>query len=213
MADTHTHPGYGSHTHTDATPGHSHDDDADALGTRASDEHTHPGTGTHSHGDAAPGHDHDYTQETVVSEGPSGGVIARLVLGLLGAGGMIVGPFLDWADGVRGTEVEFRAFFSTEAGAEAGFAASVGFTLLVLGVVALIGLAFKSGWLTSLAAGLGILACVLLVITVYRAGGNAGDLGIGFWIAGIGSVLALVASMFGAGSRVWGVRTRSPRTA
>jgi hypothetical protein len=212
MADTHTHPGIGSHTHDDATPGHSHDGDATVQQTGTPAEHTHPGTGTHSHDDARPGHDHDYPQETVVSEGPRGGVIARLILGLIGAGGMIVGPLLDWADGVRGTEIEFRAFFSTEAGGQAGFVASAGFTLLVLGVIALIGLAFKSGWLTSLAAGLGILACVLLVITVYRAGAGLGDLGIGFWVAAIGSVLALVASMFGAGSRVWGVRTRTART-
>jgi hypothetical protein len=211
MADTHTHPGFGSHTHTGAAPGHSHDGDASVqeMGTT---EHSHPGVGAHTHEDAAPGHDHDYSQETVVSEGPSGGVIARLVLGLLGAAGMIVGPFLDWANGVRGTEVEFRAFFSTEAGGQAGLVASAGFTLLVLGVIALIGLAFKSGWLTSLAAGLGLLACVLLVITVYRAGAGLADLAIGFWLAAIGSVLALLASMFGAGSRVWGVRTRAPRT-
>jgi hypothetical protein len=209
MADTHTHPGIGSHTHTGAAPGHSHDGDATTPQTVAPAEHTHPSIGSHSHADAAPGHDHDYAQETVVSSGPSGGVVARLILGLLGAAGMIVGPFLDWADGVRGTEIEFRAFFSTEAGGQAGFAASAGFTLLVLGVIALIGLAFKSGWLTSLAAGLGLLACVLLVITVYRAGAGLGDLAVGFWVAAIGSVLALLASMFGAGSRVWGVRTRT----
>jgi hypothetical protein len=210
MADTHTHPGIGTHTHTGAAAGHSHDDDATMTG--AAGAHTHPGVGTHSHGDAVPGHDHDYPQETVVSEGPGGGLAARLILGLIGAAGMIVGPFLDWGGGVRGTEVEFRAFFSTEAGGEAGFVASAGFTLAVLGVVALIGLAFKSGWLTSLAAGLGLLACVLLVVTVYRAGAGLGDLAIGFWVAAIGSVLALVASMFGAGSRVWGVRNRTVRT-
>jgi hypothetical protein len=212
MADTHTHPGIGSHTHMGAAPGHTHDADADAPQTGTTAEHTHPGVGAHTHDDAAPGHTHDYPQETVVSEGPSGGVIARLVLGLIGAAGMIVGPFLDWAEGVRGTEIEFRAFFSTEAVGQAGFAASVGFTLLVLGVVALIGLAFKSGWLTSLAAGLGLLACVLIVVTVYRAGAGLGDLAIGFWVAAIGSVLALLASIFGAGSRVWGVRTRTAST-
>jgi hypothetical protein len=213
MADTHTHPGIGSHTHMGAAPGHTHDADATAPQTAAGAEHTHPGVGAHTHDDAAPGHDHDYPQETVVSSGPSGGVVAKLVLGLVGAAGMIVGPFLDWGGGVRGTEIEFRAFFSTEAGGEAGFAASTGFTLLVLGVVALIGLAFKSGWLTSLAAGLGLLACVLIVITAYRAGEGLGFFAIGFWIAAIGSLLALLASMFGAGSRVWGVRTRTARTA
>jgi uncharacterized membrane protein len=79
---------------------------------------------------------------------------------------------------------------------------------LVLGVVALVGLAFRSGWLTSLAAGLGILAVVLIAITTYRAGNDLADLEIGYWFAAIGSILALVASMFGAGRKVTSVRSR-----
>jgi hypothetical protein len=178
--------------------------------TATATEHDHPGVGRHTHADATAGHTHDYAERTTVADRPGGGLAARLILGLLGAAGMIVGPFLAWAPEVPGTEIQFRAFFSTEATGEAGFAASVGFTLLILGVIALVGLAFRSGWLTSLAAGLGLLACILIVVTVYRSPGEAGigDLQIGFWLAAIGSLLALLASMFGAGRRATGVRSR-----
>jgi hypothetical protein len=224
----HTHGNAPAHTHENAFPGHSHDTEATApqhgFGTAAGTgtaagagavtatdaEHDHPGVGRHTHADARPGHTHDYDERTTVTDRPGGGLAARLILGILGAAGMIIGPFLDWAPGVAGTQIQFRAFFSTEQTGEAGFAASVGFTLLILGVIALVGLAFKSGWLTSLAAGLGLLACILIVVTVYRLPEDVGigDLRIGFWLAAIGSLLALVASMFGAGRRPTGVRSR-----
>lgn len=223
----HTHGNAPPHTHDNAYPGHNHDSEATAqhgfgagtagtatgagAATMAADaEHDHPGVGRHTHADARPGHTHDYDERTTVSERPSGGLMVRLVLGIIGAAGMIIGPFLDWAEGVAGTQIEFRAFFSTDVAGEAGLTASVGFTLLILGVIALVGLAFRSGWLTSLAAGLGLLACILLVVTVYRSPGEAGvgDLRIGFWIAAVGSILALIASMFGAGQRATAIRSR-----
>jgi hypothetical protein len=220
--DAHTHGNAPAHTHENAYPGHTHDettaqhgfgttaDPSAGAATAAAVEHDHPGVGRHTHADATPGHTHDYAERTAVAERPGGGLAARLILGLLGVAGMIIGPFLNWAPEVPGTNIQFRAFFSTEATGEAGFAASVGFTVLVLGVIALVGLAFRSGWLTSLAAGLGLLACILIVVTVYRAPGEAGigNLQIGFWLAAVGSLLALVASMFGAGSRAAGVRSR-----
>lgn len=223
--ESHTHGSAPAHSHENAFPGHSHDTEATApqhgfgtaagTGTAAATgtataEHDHPGVGRHTHADAGPGHTHDYDQRTTVAAGPGGGLVARLILGIVGAAGMIIGPFLDWAPGVSGTSIEFKAFFSTQVAGQAGFAASVGFTLVVLGALALLGLAFRSGWLTSLAAGLGLLACILLVVTVYRSPGEAGigDLRIGFWIAAIGSILALVASMFGAGQRATAVRSR-----
>jgi hypothetical protein len=220
----HTHGSGPAHTHENAHPGHSHDGETPAqhgtaaggtaagAGTAAAagtaTDHEHPGVGRHSHADAGPGHTHDYAERTAVSERPGGGLMVRLILGILGAAGMIVGAFLAWVGDVPGTEIEFRLFFSTEAQGNAGFAVSAGFALIVLGVLALVGLAFRSGWLTSLAAGLGVLAMVLIAITAYRAGGNLGDLEIGYWIAAIGSILALVASMFGAGRKVTAVRSR-----
>jgi hypothetical protein len=223
--ESHTHGNAPAHTHENAYPGHNHDSETTApqhgfggtaagagaaTATAADAEHDHPGVGRHTHADAHPGHTHDYAERTTVSESAGGGLAARLILGIIGAAGMIIGPFLDWAPGVPGTSIEFRAFFSTEVSGEAGFAVSAGFALVVLGVLALVGLAFRSGWLTSLAAGLGLLAAVLIVVTVYRSPGEAGigDLRLGFWLAAIGSLLALIASMLGAGRKVTAVRSR-----
>jgi hypothetical protein len=223
MAGTmHTHGNAAPHAHADAAPGHTHDPQGNvaptagttagtaATGTGAAaatapEEHRHRGIGTHEHADARPGHGHD--EERTVRERPGGGMAGRLVFGLVGVAGMIVGPFLPWVDGTRGTAVELRALFSSESGQEAGLLVSAGFTLLVLGVIALIGLLFRSGWLTSLAAALGLVATIL--IAVFRYGGEGGglaDLDYGWWVAAVGSLLALIASMFAARTRV--VETR-----
>jgi hypothetical protein len=215
MATTlHTHGSAPAHEHPDAAPGHTHDAEGNVLpaagtaagaGTAATTEHRHSGIGKHSHADAAPGHTHD--EERKVRERPGGGMVGRVVFGLVGAAGMIVGPFLPWIAGERGTEIELRALFSTEAGGSAGFLVSAGFAVLVLGVIALIGLLFRSGWLTSLAAGLGLVATILIAIGRFRGeGGGLADLDIGWWVAAVGSLLALIASMFATRSRV--VETR-----
>jgi hypothetical protein len=225
MAGTmHTHGNAAPHQHANAAPGHTHDTQgnvAPAAGTAAAgtgtaaagtaatapaaaEEHRHRGIGKHAHADARPGHDHE--EERTVRERPGGGMAGRIIFGLVGVAGMIVGPFLPWVDGTRGTAVELRALFSSESG-EAGFLVSAGFTVLVLGVIALIGLLFRSGWLTSLAAALGLVATIL--IAVFRFSGEGGGLAAldyGWWVAAVGSLLALIASMFAARTRV--VETR-----
>lgn len=228
MAGTlHTHGNMAPHEHADAGPGHTHDAQGNVApaagaaagttagtaagtaagttaGTAAETEHSHSGIGKHTHADATPGHSHE--EERRVSERPGGGMAGRLIFGVIGVAGMIVGPFLPWIDGTRGTAVELRALFSSESG-EAGFLVSAGFTLLVLGVIALIGLLFRSGWLTSLAAALGLVATILLA--VFRFSGEDGGLAAldyGWWIAAVGSLLALIGSMFSARTRV--VETR-----
>jgi hypothetical protein len=221
MAGTpHTHGNAPPHEHADDAPGHAHDAQGNVTGaagtatttgvagTTATTEHRHAGIGSHSHDDARPGHSHD--EEVSVRERPGGGMAGRVIFGLVGAAGMLVGPFFPWINGERGTTVEIRAFFSTEAGSDAGFVASAGFVLLVLGAVALLGLLFRSGWLTSLAAGLGLAATVLVGISELRGGEGLGGLGLGWWIAAIGSLLALIASMFATRTKV--VETREPRT-
>ncbi|HZA60163.1 MAG TPA: hypothetical protein VE754_00595, partial [Actinomycetota bacterium] len=72
--------------------------------------------------------------------------------------------------------------------------------VIVLGLLALLGLAFRTGWLTRLAAALGVIAFVLFLITVYRAGADRDltDIGIGMWVILAGSVLALIGGFLGA---------------
>jgi hypothetical protein len=216
MAGPHTHGNAPAHTHVNDPPGHMHDAQgnvtaatgtAAAAGTTA--EHRHQGIGSHAHADARPGHTHD--EARTVKERAGGGMAGRAIFGLVGAAGMLVGPFLDWVNSQRGTAVELTAAFSSEPGGEAGFLVSAGFTVLVLGAVALLGLLFRSGWLTSLAAGLGLAVTVLSGIGAFRGeGGSLGDVGIGLWIAAVGSLLALIASMFATRTRV--VETREAGT-
>jgi hypothetical protein len=232
MAGTHTHGNAPPHEHADDAPGHVHDERGNVTGgagttgaptttgtagtpggagfasTAAPAEHRHAGIGSHAHADARPGHSHD--EERTVRERPGGGLAGRVIFGLVGVAGMLVGPFLTWVNGERGTAVEIRAFFSTEAGSDAGFVASAGFVVLVLGAVALLGLLFRSGWLTSLAAGLGLAATILVGISALRGDEGVAGIGLGLWIAAVGSLLALIASMFATRTKV--VETRQPRT-
>ena len=181
--------------------------------------HEHGGLPPHDHDEDGLDHDHDddvvereavvdrdATATTAVTVAPApGGVAARIVLTILGAAGMIIGAFLAWTAGdraIRGVDFEFNVLYSTEVGGEAGLVTSAGFILIVLGLIALLGLAFRVGWLTSVAGALGLLAIVLFAISVYREGGSVGDLGIGAWICAIGSLVTLVAGWFGARDRV-----------
>ncbi|HWC31794.1 MAG TPA: hypothetical protein VG709_01540 [Actinomycetota bacterium] len=186
-------------------------------------EHTHQHGGLPPHDHDAPGLDHDHDDEvvdrdreverdtraeTAVTVAPApGGVAARILLTILGAAGMIIGAFLSWFAGqnVRGVDFEFRVFYSTDVGGEAGFVASAGFILIILGLIALLGLAFRVGWLTSFAGALGLLAMVAFTVTLYRGGEGElglGDVGIGAWICAIGSLITLIAGWFGGRDRV-----------
>jgi hypothetical protein len=73
---------------------------------------------------------------------------------------------------------------------------TVGFGAIVLGLLALLGLAFRSGWLTRLAGALGIVGFVLVAIELYRAnGGQAFQFGA--WLALVGGIVALIGGFFG----------------
>jgi hypothetical protein len=133
---------------------------------------------------------------------------ARVLLTLLGAAGMIYGAFLDWLMEVspsRGIDADWIIFFSPNPGESANIWTSAGFVIIVLGVLAVIGLAFRTGWLTSLAGALGVAAMVLLAITFYRVGDidlGIEDFGLGAWMILAGGLVALIGGFFGARQRV-----------
>jgi hypothetical protein len=131
-----------------------------------------------------------------------GGTLAtRMVLTVIGAAGMIVGAFLKWLDQADqiGTEIEVQVLWSLDVAGESSFITSVGFVTIVLGLLALLGLAFRSGWLTRIAGALAIVLFVLYAITIYRVPGDAGvgNIGIGPWIVLAGGVLALIGGFMG----------------
>jgi hypothetical protein len=137
-----------------------------------------------------------------------GGMVARIILSLLGAAGMIYGAFLDWlmeADfSSRGIDANWNIFFSTSPGEPATMWSSAGFVIIVLGVLAVIGLAFRTGWLTSLSGALAVAAMILLAVTFYRLQEDLGiqDFGVGAWLIVAGGLLALIGGFLGARRRV-----------
>jgi hypothetical protein len=151
---------------------------------------------THAH-EGERGHEH-----MAVAEASAGGVAGRVGLTVLGAAGLIIGAFLDWLSGtvdfggLSGTELGARIFIS-DADVDPSFLASAGAIVILLGLLALLGLAFRSGWLTRMAGALGVIAFVLFTISLFRAGGGLGGIGIGMWVVLVGGVVALVGGFVG----------------
>jgi hypothetical protein len=132
----------------------------------------------------------------------AGTLAARMVLTVAGAAGMIIGAFLKWLSEAEqiGTEIEVQILWSYEIEGQANFVSSVGFVAIILGLLALVGLAFRTGWLTRVAGALGIVVFVLYVITIYRvpeAEADVSNVGLGAWLVLIGGVLALIGGFLG----------------
>ncbi|MGH2657371.1 MAG: hypothetical protein ACRDIZ_11850 [Actinomycetota bacterium] len=186
--------------------------------------HTHGSAPPHEHEGAAPGHTHDTAPDVEHAHGPdvaaapagvdvhptAGGLATRLLLSVLGAAGMIIGAFLSFFSfaegevppgaGLAGIEVSNSVFYSTDDPFGATFFESAGLVAIILGVLALLGMAFRSGWLTSVAGVLGIIAFALVLITLYRvpdAGFDVSNVGIGLWVVLAGGVVALIGGFFG----------------
>jgi hypothetical protein len=143
-----------------------------------------------------------YTRPTALLQpAPTSGIgslALRIGLTLLGAAGLIFGSMMGWFRTVAGTNVAVGSFWGSPGKTEA-FLRSAGLVTIVLGLVAIVGLAPRSGWLTRLAGALGLVAAILLVIQVYRAPGSDSvvDLGIGFWLVVAGSIVALIGGFMG----------------
>ncbi len=125
------------------------------------------------------------------------GVFGRLVLTLVGAGLVILGGFLDWIRGIPGVDISWQAFWRTTFSTRTDtFVETVGFVVIAIGLLAIVGLSPRSGWLTRFAGALGIVAFVLFAIELVRlAGGQAP--GLGAWVTLIGSVVALAGGWLG----------------
>jgi hypothetical protein len=150
--------------------------------------------------------------------GPSaGGLSVRIILTVLGAALMIVGAFLSWFNfgdvpagaelpGGAGTELNWSLFYSTEdpfgtPDDPQAFFTSAGFVTIVLGLLALLGLALKTGWLTRLAGALGIVAIVAYAITLYRVADadlSISEIGMGAWLVLAGGLIVLIGGFLGS---------------
>ena len=130
---------------------------------------------------------------------PTASLGIRVLLTVAGSAGLIVGAFLKWLNDVKGYKGSVRVFYAKTAASNVSFWKSAGGVMIALGLLAIIGLAFRTGWLTRLAGALGFVACILFTINVYRRSDfTVGDFQIGIWLCLAGSLLALAGGFFGS---------------
>jgi hypothetical protein len=159
---------------------------------------------------AEPAHEHVEPEHPHVTEPVAArrgwnvaGLGVRVLLTLAGAAGLIVGAFLEWIVGAEGVDLDIRAFWQTTFDTDTStFVETVGFVMIVLGLLAIVGMAPRSGWLTRFAGALAIAGFVLFLIEVYRADQTVADVRAGAWVALAGGVVALIGGFFGTRAAV-----------
>ncbi|MGH9169128.1 MAG: hypothetical protein ACRD02_15005, partial [Acidimicrobiia bacterium] len=123
--------------------------------------------------------------------------------------------FLDWftfdapaevppGTDLAGTNTSWSIFYSTDFPFDTDLIQSAGAVTILLGILALLGLVLRTGWLTTLAGVLGLVAFALVVITLFRVSEQdfgIDNVSIGLWVVLAGSILAILGGFFGARPR------------
>jgi hypothetical protein len=122
-------------------------------------------------------------------------VVLRLALVAIGATALLVGAFLEWVNGINGIDLSNRVFFRADIQTTTRFVESSGFVAMVIGLVAVLGLALVSGWIIRLAGIAGIIAFVLGVISLARIQEPSlpAGIGVGLWMLLGGSIVIVLA--------------------
>ena len=151
-------------------------------------------------------HDHPDVARRRFAPGAVLGTAGQTMLfTLVGAAGLILAAFMSWIrpENTLGTDISYKAFYRASFSTGAGFLRSVGAVSIALGVIAIIGLAFRSGWLTRLAGAAGIVGFALFTISLHRAGMDVpASLGVGVWLMLGGGIVALFGGFFASRPRV-----------
>jgi hypothetical protein len=127
--------------------------------------------------------------------GPAG-VTSRVLLTGLGAAGLIAGAFLNWTRSLQGTHVSWRSVYQDTFGSTSDIVQSIGGASILLGLIAVLGLADVSGWLVRLAGAVGLVGSILFVIQVQRSSDHSMQAGL--WFALAGSVLCVLGGLTGS---------------
>jgi hypothetical protein len=140
---------------------------------------------------------------------------ARVLLTVLGAASMVVGAFLRWAsfEGSEGVDAPIGVFWTPNVQGDADLISSAGAVFILLAVLAVVGLALRTGVLTRVAGALAIVGFVLVVITIYRIEGanlGIGDVREGLWLILAGGILALIGGFLGTRTVVTRAATAPP---
>jgi hypothetical protein len=136
------------------------------------------------------------------------GTVMRIVLTLVGAAMMVFGAFMHWVRGMIGTNLSWKAFYSTDLGHAHNFVESMGFVFIALALLGIVGLAAWTGGLGRLAGALGIAGFALFAIQVFRASGQNLEgldtrIEVGAWLALVGSVIVLIAGFLSTPSTAY----------
>ena len=117
-------------------------------------------------------------------------------IGAIGGAATIVGALLHWAGPVAGTQTNLRALWDPALVRDATVIRTVGFVMILLGVVAAAGALSRSRRITSLAGILVILGVGLFAISVMRGSGNLLGINIGPLACLVGGLAAVSARPF-----------------
>lgn len=117
----------------------------------------------------------------------------RLLLTLLGAAALIVSAFLHWTRNIEASKLTDRGLFQTDFAVRSDIVKTVGALAILLGIVAVVGLIDRTGWLSRLAGALGVVLFVLFAIEVYRSAYH--NIQVGAWLALAGGVVLIIGGM------------------
>jgi cellobiose-specific phosphotransferase system component IIC len=127
----------------------------------------------------------------------------RIVLTLAGAAGLVISAFMDWAQGNAASDIGVRSLWSTNFNHPGNdWLTTIAAILVALGLLAILGMAPRTGWLTSLAGALGIALFVMFLVQLYRADLSVNDLDPGAWVGLAGGIVALIGGFFGTRTAV-----------
>jgi hypothetical protein len=146
-------------------------------------------------------HEHDTdttTRDTrAVDTAPSPWLAVRVIFTVAAAVLLLVGSFFEWTGGTDGSALSIRSYWEQDAGT-AEFFLSAGLVTAICGAVAILGLAFRGGWLTRFAGAVALVAFTLMLIQMGRNGSLDGvqDVAMGLWLVLAGGVLALIGGFF-----------------
>lgn len=135
--------------------------------------------------------------------GRRGRQAGRVLATLVGAAALLVGAFLTWVPGRTGDKLTDRALVQPNFGAQGDLVKAVGGLSILIALVALLGLVDRTGWLTRLAGGAGLVVFVMFGVQAYRfyghdLGTEADRFGSGTWLVLAGAAVLLFGGFLGA---------------
>jgi hypothetical protein len=117
----------------------------------------------------------------------------RLVLTLLGGAALIVGAFLNWTRDTAATSITNRSLVQMDFTTRSDIVKTVGGISILIGILAVIGLIDRTGWLSRLAGALGIVLFILFAVEVYRSADHS--MQAGAWLALAGGIVLIIGGM------------------